>query len=228
MTDSPAGVPVRLPSRPTVRSMTKSGGTAPAAKSACIALGFLVQRRGEGLQAREIGLGVLGRLDAVLGVQEVRNAVVGPAQLVDRIGRREALAVGELVAGGDRVAEIFDRVVVDLAARGQGLAVDGLHLGHEALEHHLVSLDLGGGAVVEARFQGGHRPGVQTQHGHRLGRRHDHLLDDALHQAFQGRGGGLLTGEGQNLAGGGQTGPRSGGEKKAAAIDHGEAPGFSG
>ncbi|MNR14965.1 hypothetical protein D3C85_1314690 [compost metagenome] len=103
-----------------------------------------VHALGEVRQARQIGLGVVGRLDAVLAVEEVGDLLIGAAELADRIGRRvHAAAVGEAVALHQGVAEEFQRVVIGLLRRGQLALVDGLQVRHRRLELSLVGIDLG-------------------------------------------------------------------------------------
>ncbi|MNS80822.1 hypothetical protein D3C72_1145190 [compost metagenome] len=105
---------------------------------------LVVHALGEVRQARQIGVGVLGALDAVLAVKEVGDLLIGAAELADRIGRRvHAAAVGEAVALHQGVAEEFQRVVIGLLRRGQLALVDGLQVRHRRLELSLVGIDLG-------------------------------------------------------------------------------------
>ena len=183
--------------------------------------GFLIEGRREGGDARQIGLGVLGRLDRMLGVEEVGQALVRPGQLRDRIGRgaEAAAAIGETLAHDLGVAEEGQGVVIDALGFGQGAAVDGLELVHLRPEHRPVGIDLGLGPVIEAGLHGRHRALVHAQPGQGLGRLQQEGLDDPVHQGRQGGGGrgGRLR---QGLATGGETRAGGDGEHKTAAIDH--------
>ncbi|MNS67578.1 hypothetical protein D3C72_1008330 [compost metagenome] len=152
---------------------------------------LVVHALGEVRQARQIGLGVVRRLDTVLTVEEVGDLLIGAAQLTDGVGRgREAAAVGEAVPHHQGVAEELQRVVIGLLGRRQLTLVDGLHGGHAVLELDLVGVDPGLRAVAQLEAGVSHRSPVHAQHGQGLGIGQDHLLGDLVQQGQElGRGG---------------------------------------
>ncbi len=94
-------------------------------------LGFLVEHGGEGLQPRQIGLGVLPRLDGVLVVQESRHALVGSGELGEHIrGADAAAAVGDqAVRVGALAVDEGQGVVAHPRGGTEGGAVDALEGG---------------------------------------------------------------------------------------------------
>src|SRR3546814_14495957 len=87
-------------------------------RSGARALAILVERHGEGRETRQIGVGIRRILDGVLGIEEIRNALIGAVLLADDEGRvaDAVIAVGEALAAlDDIVAKIGDAVIMKLA-----------------------------------------------------------------------------------------------------------------
>jgi hypothetical protein len=107
------------------------------------ALGVVVQRPREGLQPRQIGLGVLGRGDLVLGVEEGGNRLVGAGQLAQDV-RGAGAVVAEVEGAVGRVlrpqAEDH-RLVVDARQAVQARGVEALQAGEFGGGHRLVGGD---------------------------------------------------------------------------------------
>src|SRR3546814_9292525 len=100
-------------------------------RSGARALAILVERHGEGRETRQIGVGIRRILDGVLGIEEIRNALIGAVLLADDEGRvaDAVIAVGEALAAlDDIVAKIGDAVIMKLARLRQAGTIYRLQL----------------------------------------------------------------------------------------------------
>ncbi len=134
--------------------------------------GFLVQHRGKGLQAREIGLGIGPGFDAVLAVQEVRHGLVRAAQLAEHIGTGAAdRTVVERFRAFKAVVGIpQDGVVIDAVHAAERLAIDGGEALFGVSQMRHLGLAIGRAVAIQFRLLRGEGAGVETQRCARLGR----------------------------------------------------------
>ncbi|MNS90256.1 hypothetical protein D3C72_1242980 [compost metagenome] len=182
-----------------------------------------VQHPGEGLQPRQEGLGARGVLDAVLVVHEVRRLEIGARELGHDIGRRtsrprpigEARGLGRGLApeGGDGVIESAGLAEARLIEGAQGRpAADGLVT---------VVTDGVGADRRQPGRQAGARAAVEAEVGGVFRIVVDVGLEPAVQQGVQPPVRLIARRLGQR----GREGRRGGGgQQKAAAVDHVQAP----
>ncbi len=148
-----------------------------------------VQHAGEGVQARQEGVGARSVLDAVLVVHEVRRREIGARQLGHDIGGRPARpgAVGEARRLGRGLTPERGDGVVQRPGLGQAGLVEGAQLGPAA--DRLVAVLADGVRPGFAQLRRQTRAGalVQAQVGGALGRLVDVGLEPAVQQGVQTR-----------------------------------------
>ena len=148
---------------------------------------FLVHGMREGAQPRDIGVGVVFRLDGVLGVQEGRRVDGIAGQLAEDIGLpRAGRAVIEVAVGVFTRRKVeHHHVKVGLVLAEEGIAVECLQPLELAGVHGLLLGDAGQRGVVDQPLFAGALGGIQAQRGGQGGGEVQRLLHEVIEQRVQ-------------------------------------------
>ncbi len=127
-------------------------------------VGIGVQHRGETIQASQVVVGVLGRGDGVLLVQEVGQVGIGAGDRRDHVaGRREAVSAANVQIedrlGGLR--HIEHGIVIDRVHARELFAIQGLETANPVEIGGLLLGHAGGGNILQLRLQAGVRALVE-------------------------------------------------------------------
>ena len=180
----------------TALSLRKAGRSSPRAGGGLDAAEFAVELRGELREAVEIGLGVGGILDEVVGVEELGRVDVGAGVLADDVGRiappaDRDVAIGQRIALEPGAIGALHDLQAGARRRGEGAEVERVDRREVGADHRREAVLPGLAAVAEQAAERGARALVDVERGRAFGRQRKVMLGDGVEQRL---GAGLVDG----------------------------------